>query len=78
MVHMDQGWATSLAPRVDTGYLFAGISVLRRPDLHQRLSALNDAIFSDEARERLEAKFAALFQELDAASPAHLVAPAPQ
>lgn len=73
MIHMDQGWATSLAPRREVDHLFAGISVLRRPDLHRRLSALNDAIFTDESGERLEARFAAVIAELDTTSPDYLV-----
>ncbi|TKG73132.1 AraC family transcriptional regulator [Prauserella endophytica] len=72
MVHMDQNWAVSLAPCKGASRQFDGIRVLRRPDLHRRVSVLNDAIFTDEAREPIEAQFAALFAELEAASPAHL------
>jgi AraC-like DNA-binding protein len=74
MVHMDQNWAVSLAPCQEASRQFDGIRALRRPDLHRRVSVLNDAIFADEAREPVEAQFAALFAELEAASPAHLAA----
>lgn len=71
MIHMDQDWATSLTP--ETSRLLDGISVLRRPDLHRRISDLNDDIFADDSHERIEAGFAALFQLLDETSPTHLV-----
>jgi len=71
MIHMDQGWAISLAP--EAGRLLDGISVVRRPDLHRRISDLNDAIFADEPPDRIEAGFASLFRLLDGASPTHLV-----
>lgn len=74
MIHIDQNRAASLAPRREAEHLFAGIRVLRRPGLYHLASALNDAIFADEAREKLTMRFAALFREVVAASPLHLVA----
>ncbi|EID54093.1 helix-turn-helix transcriptional regulator [Saccharomonospora xinjiangensis] len=73
MIHVDQGWVASLAPRRDACHLFAGIRVLRRRDLHERIIALNDAIFAGEGRDPLEAGFAALFEALGTASPTHVV-----
>ncbi|WP_406108624.1 AraC family transcriptional regulator [Micromonospora globbae] len=72
MIHMDQAWVTSLAPGGEASRLFDGIRVLRHPELHSMVSAINDMIFTDEPREPLEAQFAVLFTELEAAAPAHL------
>lgn len=74
MIHTDQAWAASLTPGRETSGLFDGISVLRHPELHAQVSAAGDAIFTNEAAETLEARFTALFAELEAASPAHVAA----
>lgn len=74
MVHLDQDWVASLARWMRASRLLDGVRVLRRPDLHQVVSALTDAICTDAAPEPIEARLAVLFAELEAASPAHLVA----
>lgn len=73
MIHLDEPWATSLAPVLERSPLFAGVTVLRHPDLYQHLSALNEAIFADESAERVEAGFRRLFHEMHDAGPAHHV-----
>ena len=73
MIHMDQGWAASLIAGREAGLRFSGISVVRRPDLHRRLSGLNDVIFADETRQRIESVASALLSELEVAAPEHLV-----
>lgn len=73
MIHMDQGWATDLAPDGSAQALFSSITVLRHPNLHARLSAWNSRIFEDESRERLETDFRMLLRDLSAAAPDHVV-----
>lgn len=73
MIHLDPAWTAGLLPASEAGDLLTGVSVLRRPDLHARVSALNDAIFADEAREPFEARFADLLTEFGTAAPAHRV-----
>ncbi|WP_277209890.1 helix-turn-helix transcriptional regulator [Isoptericola croceus] len=73
MIHMDQEWAATLAPRSASSGLFSGISVIRRPDLHRRVSVWSESIFADAPAERIEAEFRALSRELDAAAPEHRV-----
>lgn len=74
MMHLDQRWAVSLAPAGPASRVFSGVSVLRRPDLHEQLAALTDLIFADEAAGRIEAGFRELFAELEVAQPDHYVA----
>ncbi|MFT0847669.1 AraC family transcriptional regulator [Actinomycetaceae bacterium L2_0104] len=72
MIHTDQAWAASLVSGRETSHLFDGIRVLRSPELHSQVSAVNDAVFTDEPRELLEARFTVLFAELEAATPEYL------
>lgn len=74
MIHLDQGWAARFLDGAEASRLLAGIAVLRRPDLHRRISRLNDAIFADQGPERLEAEIAAVLAQLEAAAPQFLVA----
>lgn len=69
MIHVDRDWATCLMPGRLSSPLLVGIRVLRHPDLHSRVSALNDAIFTDGAREAITSQFALLFTELEGAAP---------
>src|SRR5699024_810395 len=57
MIHVDQDWATCLMPGRISSPLLDGIRVLRRPDLHSRVSALNDAIFTDGSLEAITSQF---------------------
>lgn len=74
MIHTDQAWAVSLAPDREMNPLFDGIRVLRHPEAYARVSGMNDAIFADEAREALEARFTLMLVGLDSAPSAHLAA----
>ncbi|AXE37288.1 helix-turn-helix transcriptional regulator [Acidipropionibacterium virtanenii] len=73
MIHMDQSWAAALTPGGADSHLFAGISVLRRPDLNRRAGALGEVIFADDSAERIEAAFTEALGALDAAEPEFLV-----
>ncbi|PBB09044.1 AraC family transcriptional regulator [Kocuria sp. WRN011] len=72
MIHMDQRWAASLAPRREASHFLAEINVFHHPDLHRRVSALNTAIYNDETREQIEAQVKSLLGGLDIASSAYL------
>src|SRR5699024_5384467 len=74
MIHVDQDWATRLMPGRISSPLLDGIRVLRHPDLHSRVSALNDAIFTDGTLEAITSQFALLFTELEGAAPEHAAA----
>src|SRR5699024_190101 len=74
MIHVDQDWATCLMPGRISSPLLDGIRVLRHPDLHSRVSALNDAIFTDGTLEAITSQFALLFTELEGAAPEHAAA----
>lgn len=71
MIHVDQDWASCLMPGRISSPVLDGIRVLRHPDLHSRVSALNDAIFTDGALGEITSQFALLFTELEGAAPEH-------
>lgn len=73
MLHMDQAWAESLVSGAGSGALSAEVRVLRRPELHRRISGACDAVFTDSTPERGDAAFGAVLRELDAAVPDHVV-----
>ena len=73
MIHMDQDWAVSLSSMDQTAALFSGVTVLRKPDLHDRAAEWSELIFSGAATRRIESGFAELVDELGAAVPEHLV-----
>lgn len=68
MIHMDQGWAASLAPRREASHLLAEINVFNHPDLHRRVNTLNTAIHKNETSEKIESQVKNLFKVLDVAS----------
>ncbi|MEX3509351.1 AraC family transcriptional regulator [Kocuria carniphila] len=68
MIHMDQGWAASLAPRREASHLLAEINVFNHPDLHRRVNTLNTAIHKNETSEKIESQVKNLFEVLDVAS----------
>lgn len=65
MIHMDQGWAASLAPAGQSSDLFAQITVLRHPDLPGHIANLNALVFADGTRERIEATFTSVLGALE-------------
>src|SRR5699024_5539005 len=72
--HVDHDFSTCRMPVRISSPLLDGFRVLRHPDLHSRVSALNDAIFTDGTLEAITSQFALLFTELEGAAPEHAAA----
>ncbi len=72
MTHMSQPWAASLIGDREAGRLFAGLRVVRRPELPGLVNAFNDAIWDDGPAAGIEAALAPLLRTLEASAPSHL------
>lgn len=73
MMHMDQDWVAPLTATDHAVALFSGVTVLRRPDLHECATAWADLIFAGESAERIESGFRELVDELGDAAPEYSV-----
>lgn len=73
MMHMDQDWVAPLTATDHAVALFSGVTVLRRPDLHECATAWADLIFAGESAERIESGFRELVDELGDAAPKYSV-----
>lgn len=71
MVHLDQAWALSHLPHGHGGALLHGIGVFRGGELHRRVRAWCDLLFTDPPAARVERSFVDLGHGLVAAVPVH-------
>lgn len=71
MIHLDQRWASGLSRHAEADRLFAGVAVLRRPDLQGMVSAWGELIFADETAELLRSRFRGLLEVLGDVTPEH-------
>lgn len=74
MIHMDQDWASAQATTQSATELFAGIAVLRRPDLHHQAAGWVGSVFSGATVRSVESGLRELLDVLGAATPEHSVA----
>ena len=69
MIHMDQGWASTLAGTDRATALFSGVTVLRHPAVLDSCIAWADLIFAGRSADRIASGFAELVRELGGAAP---------